>query len=108
MKKKIFIVTGEHSGDMHAAKVVEYLRGAGADIDVEAIGGGALEAQGVKLFANHDKMSVVGLTPKIVFDHFLLGKNLVEYLTKRFQFLRLFSFETRESSSENVLLSWVN
>ncbi len=85
MKKKIFIVTGEHSGDMHAAKVVEYLRGSGADIDVEAIGGGALEAQGVKLFANHDKMSVVGLTPKIVFDHFLLGKNLVEYLTKDYK-----------------------
>lgn len=80
MAKRVFIVTGEHSGDMHAAKVVEHLRNSGTDIEVEAIGGVALEAQGVKLFANHDRMSAVGLTPKIIIDHFMLGKKLVDYL----------------------------
>lgn len=29
MAKRVFIVTGEHSGDMHAAKVVEHLHAAG-------------------------------------------------------------------------------
>lgn len=82
MTKRIFIITGEHSGDMHAAKVVEYLKKSGADVEIEAIGGVALEAQGVKLFATHDKMSAVGLTPKIILDHFALGRNLVKYLTK--------------------------
>lgn len=80
MAKRIFIMTGEHSGDMHAAKVVEYLKLNSQDVEIEAIGGGALETQGVKLFSNHDKMSAVGLSPKIIFDHLLLGKRLVDYL----------------------------
>lgn len=85
MTKRVFIVTGEHSGDMHAAKVVEYLKKTNVDIQIEAIGGGALEAQGVKLFSNHDKMSAVGLSPKIIFDHFLLGKRLVDYLKNEYK-----------------------
>lgn len=85
MAKRVFIVTGEHSGDMHAAKVVEYLRKSGADIEVEAIGGLALEAQGVKLFSTHDKMSAVGLTPKIIIDHLMLGKKLVDYLKNEYK-----------------------
>lgn len=85
MKKRVFIVTGEHSGDMHASKVVEHLRTLDSDVEVEAIGGVALAAQGVKLFATHDKMSAMGLTPKIVFDHFLLGKKLVDYLKKEYK-----------------------
>lgn len=85
MVKRIFIVTGEHSGDMHAAKVVENLRNSGMDIEVEAIGGEALASQGVKLFATHDKMSAMGLTPKIILDHLLLGKRLVDYLEKEYK-----------------------
>lgn len=85
MTKRVFIVTGEHSGDMHAAKVVEHLRGLDADVEVEAIGGVALEAQGVKLFSTHDKMSAVGLTPKIIIDHLMLGKKLVDYLEKEYK-----------------------
>ena len=85
MAKRIFIVTGEHSGDMHAAKVVEYLKNSDKDIQIEAIGGGSLEAQGVKLFSNHDKMSAVGLSPKIIFDHLLLGKRLVDYLKNEYK-----------------------
>lgn len=85
MAKRIFIVTGEHSGDMHAAKVVEGLRRSGLEIEVEAIGGVALQNAGVKLFATHDKMSAMGLTPKIVIDHFMLGKKLVDYLEKEYK-----------------------
>lgn len=85
MTKRVFIVTGEHSGDMHAAKVVEHLHAKNPDIEVEAIGGEALEAQGVKLFATHDKMSAMGLTPKIVIDHLMLGKKLVDYLEKEYK-----------------------
>ena len=36
MTKRVFIVTGEHSGEMHAAKVVEHLRAMASDIEVEA------------------------------------------------------------------------
>lgn len=85
MAKRIFIVTGEHSGDMHASKVVEYLKNFDAEIEVEAIGGLALKETGIKLFSTHEKMSAVGLTPKIIFDHFMLGKRLVDYVVKDYK-----------------------
>ena len=37
--KKIFIVTGEYSGDVHAAKVVRELKALGCDLQIEGIGG---------------------------------------------------------------------
>ena len=69
--KKLFIITGEYSGDIHAAKVVSELKKINADIQIEAIGGESLAAQGVKLFSNHDKMSAIGLTPKIILTSFI-------------------------------------
>ena len=36
--KKIFIVTGEHSGDIHASYIVRELRKLNPDIKIEAIG----------------------------------------------------------------------
>lgn len=83
--KKIFIVTGEYSGSMHAVRVVECLKSKFPDIVIEGIGDGNLEKAGVKLFANHSKMSAVGLSPKIIFNHFILGKKLVDYLTKEYK-----------------------
>lgn len=80
MKKRLFIITGEYSGDMHAANVVRQLKSINPDVEVEAIGGINLEAQGVKLFSNHSKMSAMGISPKILIDHYKLGKSLVRYL----------------------------
>ena len=78
--KKLFIVTGEHSGDMHASKVVRELKNINPDVQIEAIGGANLKNEGVKLFSDHSKMSAVGLSPKIIINHIKLGKNLVDYL----------------------------
>ena len=83
--KKLFIITGEYSGDIHAAKVVSELKKINPDIEIEAVGGENLAKQGVKLFSNHDKMSAMGLTPKIVVNHLLLGRRLVNYLTKEYK-----------------------
>ncbi len=83
--KKIFIVTGEYSGDIHAAKVAEALKSKNPDLIIEGIGGANLMSAGVKLFSNQKKMGAVGLTPKIVFDHFTLGKRLVNYLVNDFK-----------------------
>lgn len=83
--KKLFIITGEYSGDIHAAKVVSELKKINPDIEIEAVGGENLAKQGVKLFSNHDKMSAMGLTPKIVINHLLLGRRLVDYLTKEYK-----------------------
>ena len=78
--KKLFIITGEYSGQMHATRVVRELKKMNPNIQIEGIGGEELEAEGVKLFANHSKMSAMGLTPQIVINHLKLGKNLVDYL----------------------------
>ena len=78
--KKIFIITGEHSGDIHATHVVNALRAKYGEIEIEGIGGENLKNAGVKLFSDHKKMSAVGLSFKILFDHINLGKNLVKYL----------------------------
>lgn len=82
MTKKLFIITGELSGDKHASLVVKNLLATRNDIEVEAIGGENLKKLGIKLFADHNKdhMSAMGLTPKILFDHLTLGKRVVDYL----------------------------
>lgn len=79
--QKIFIVTGEHSGDVHASFIVKELRKTNPALQIEAIGGEALKNEGVKLFCDHSKMAVVGLDViKSLFDHISLGKRLVDYL----------------------------
>ncbi len=83
--KKLFIVTGEHSGDIHAANVVKELKSLNSDIIIEGIGGENMENQGVTLFSNHAKMSAVGISPKILLDHITLGKRLVDYVTNEFK-----------------------
>lgn len=81
-KKRIFIVTGELSGDKHASRVVKNLMEVHPNYQVEAIGGENLKKLGVKLFVDHSEahMSAMGLTPKILFDHLTLGKRLLDYL----------------------------
>lgn len=83
--KKIFVITGEYSGDIHASKVVSALKTKYADLVVEGIGGENLKSAGVKLFSDQKKMGAVGLSLKIILDHFTLGKRVVDYITKEFK-----------------------
>lgn len=88
MQKKIFIITGEHSGDIHASKVVEELKKscpADTDLIIEGIGGENLRNAGVKLFSDQKKMSAVGFSFKMLFDHINLGARLVNYLKKEYK-----------------------
>ena len=87
MTKKLFIITGELSGDKHASLVVKNLPENRNDIEIEAIGGENLKKLGVKLFVDHSKahMSAMGLTPKILFDHITLGKRVVDYLKNEYK-----------------------
>ena len=82
---KLFIITGEHSGDIHASHVVNELKKQHADLEIEGIGGENLKAAGVKLFSDQKKMGAVGLSLKIILDHVTLGKRLVDYLTKEYK-----------------------
>jgi len=84
--KKIFIVTGEHSGDIHASYVVRELKKLIPDVEIEAVGGKNLEAEGVKLFSDHSNMGVVGTDAiKAIFSHIMLGNNVVHYLKDQYK-----------------------
>lgn len=85
MQKKLFIITGEHSGDIHASKVVDELKKTCPDLIIEGIGGENLRSAGVKLFSDQKKMSAMGFSFKILLDHLTLGKRLVDYLINDFK-----------------------
>ena len=75
--KKLFIITGEHSGDLHASFVVNHLKELNPNIEIEAIGGENLKRTGIKLFDDHSKMQSMGFNLKMLFDHFIIGKKLL-------------------------------
>jgi len=50
--KRIFFVAGESSGDMHGANLIRALRAQDPELQFEGLGGGAMEAAGMRL--RHD------------------------------------------------------
>ncbi|MBQ8635291.1 lipid-A-disaccharide synthase [bacterium] len=85
MAKKIFIITGDYSADIHASGVAREIKKLMPDAIIEGVGEANLEEAGVKLFRNHEKMGKMGLTPKSVFEHLFLGLDIVKYLKNEFK-----------------------
>lgn len=83
--KKIFIITGDYSGDIHAGCVVNVLRSRYSDADIEGVGGENLKNAGVKLLFDQSKMGAVGISLKIIIDHIIMGKKIADYLTKEYK-----------------------
>ncbi len=83
--KKLFIITGEYSGDRHAADVVKELKKLNPQIEIEAVGGKNLAEEGVKLFCDHSKMSAMGFNFQIIKNHITLGKRIAKYLKEEFK-----------------------
>lgn len=82
---KIFIITGEYSGDIHGCKVLEFLKQNIPDLQAEAIGGENLEKAGAKLFCDHSKMSGFGFNFKMAFDHLCLENKVCNYLLREYK-----------------------
>ena len=83
--KKLFIITGEYSGDKHAADVVNEIRKLNPDIEIEGVGGSNLASAGVKLYCDHSKMSAVGFNTKIILTHINLGRQVAKYIKEEFK-----------------------
>lgn len=83
--KKIFIITGEYSGDIHAGKVVEILKQKNPDLEIEGIGGENLKKAGAKLFTDHSKMSGFGFNLKMAVDHLKLEQKVSDYILNEFK-----------------------
>jgi lipid-A-disaccharide synthase len=82
--RKIMIIAGEASGDLHGAALVKALHEIDPEIRFYGIGGGKMEAAGVDLVARSADMAVIGPTdafsrlPFILKVFFGLRKNLRE------------------------------
>lgn len=83
--KKVFIITGEYSGDIHGGRVAEFLKEKMPDIIIEGIGGENLQKAGAKLFCSHEKMAGFGLSLKMIIDHLSLEKKVSDYIINEFK-----------------------
>ena len=66
-EKKVMIVTGEASGDMHGANLIKAMQSLLPDISISGMGGEALLSTGMTPLYDAAKLSVVGLSE--VFSH---------------------------------------
>lgn len=60
MNKKIFIITGESSGDIHAANLVRALKKESLDLDFRAWGGDHLAEENVTILKNIKELAFMG------------------------------------------------
>ncbi len=72
-KKRILIVAGEASGDLHGAQLVREMKSEEQGLHFYGVGGGKLKAAGVDLWANVADMGVVGLTEVLPKLRMILG-----------------------------------
>ncbi len=77
---KVFIITGEYSGDMHAGRVAAILKQQYPDIEIEGIGGDNLKAAGAKIFCDHSKMSGFGFSLSMAIEHLQLEQRVADYI----------------------------
>jgi lipid-A-disaccharide synthase len=59
-EKKIFIIAGETSGDLHASRLLRNIKSKKNNISFYGIGGRNLESNGVKLFLNYKAINYIG------------------------------------------------
>ena len=83
--KKVFIITGEYSGDIHAGCVAEILKKQMPDIEIEGIGGENLKNAGAKIFCDHSKMSGFGFSLKMALEHLALEKKVADYILNSYK-----------------------
>lgn len=83
--KKVFVITGEYSGDIHAGRVVEILKSQNPNVEIQGIGGDNLKNAGATLFCDHSKMSAFGFNFKMAIEHLQLEKNVCEYILDEYK-----------------------
>ncbi|MBE9546649.1 MAG: lipid-A-disaccharide synthase, partial [Proteobacteria bacterium] len=70
--KKIMIVAGEASGDLHGSNLVKEIHNIDPSIRFYGIGGEKLKEAGIELIAGSSDMAVVGLTEVVFKLKFIL------------------------------------
>jgi len=66
VSKKIFLIAGENSGDLHASNLVREIRKIDPSIEFTGLGGPQMQQAGVNLLANMvGKLAIIGLSKVI-------------------------------------------
>ena len=73
--KKIFVLTGEPSGDKLAAKVIAKIKSSKTDIEYLSIGGEHLKALGIKSLYDLKEVTYLGFT-RVLFNVFKIKKKI--------------------------------
>ena len=83
--KKIFILTGEPSGDKLASKVISKLKNSNTDIEYLSVGGEHLKALGIKSLYDLKEVTYLGFT-RVLFNIFKIKKKINETVDKIIEF----------------------
>jgi len=75
--KRIFILTGESSGDKLASKVIEHLNKLNSKIEYLSVGGENLKKLGIKSIYNLSEITYLGFT-NVIFNIFKIKKKINE------------------------------
>ena len=83
--KKIFILTGEPSGDRLAYEVISKLKKTNTDIEYLSVGGENLESLGIKSIYELNEVTYIGIT-KVLLNIFKIKKKINETVEKILEF----------------------
>ena len=79
--KKIFVLTGEPSGDKLASKVIAQLKKSRSDIEYLSVGGEHLNALGIRSLYKLEEVTYLGFT-KVLLNVFKIKKKINETTKK--------------------------
>jgi len=85
MQKKIFVLTGEPSGDKLASKVIAKLKSSKPDIEYLSVGGEHLKALGIESIYDLREITYLGFT-KVLLNLFKIKKKINETVDKIIEF----------------------
>ena len=83
--KKIFVLTGEPSGDKLASKVISKLKITNPEVDYLSVGGEHLKALGIKSLYDLNEVTYLGFT-KVLLNIFKIKKKINETVDKIIKF----------------------
>ena len=84
MKKSIFIITGEASGESHSVQLITQITKINSEIEFTGIGGKLLKGSGVNLIQDYNEINFIGFS-SVIKNYFRLKKSLkntIDYIKK--------------------------
>ena len=90
--KKIFILTGEPSGDKLASKVIKNLKQSRSDIEYLSVGGEHLKALDIKSLYDLKEITYLGFT-RVLLNIFKIKKKIIKQSMKFLNLNQIYFFQ---------------